>query len=996
MATYYVATNGNDGNNGTSTSTPFATFQKAANIAAAGDTVLVRVGTYNQTVEISNSGSSGNPITFDAYPGSGTREAVVLDGEELLPTGAYKDGSTGQYPGGYRRGYVTGAMVLISGSYVIWKNIDVINGRGTGIRCQKRGDTNRANCSNHTFENVTSRNHRWTTFEAKNTSDLTLTNVALTQSGMYAPFQRDGTYIVNGVIVARCPWPPATSIDADDVTLTGCTIYENWGEGCGFAKSRNVNLADCVVYDNWRLNMYFNSVEGGSATRCLCYYTDNNQFEISKNNYNADGLVFNNEGGNSQENFDTKDIVVSNCIFVNSGRSLAIWGGQIAGVMENIEVYHNTFINAQREGVRYLNGQVTRTGFVIKNNIFLQTNGVDLESGGASCDDITWDNNLWWDGSGGMPHANMRGANDVYADPILAKVQAALASGQVDPRWYAINDAGSPAIGAGATGTGVADDYFEGTRGSPPDIGAHEYGASSPSGTITAAFSASATSGVGTLTAQFVSTSTSTSGIDTYQYQARLSGGDWFTFGAAADVTFTFAAGTYDVRLIVTGVDGSDTSTKTGYIVVAEDVGEGPGTPAGGGSADVYYSLTRVAAAMSSGEQEINLNCDFTPNALMIWLTKATTDGSAADHASICIGAWDGTNQWVVAAGAADNVGTSNTMRRSYSTDVIFLMQDGSTSADARATVSSVGAGLLTLNWSNGADGAYLMHILALNVIDPNAGHFTLNSSVAGTTSVSGFDAEPDVIVLAHMNNASVDSSASTARYGVGWAVNGSGQCAAGIEWDDAAGTATGNCAVSDAYAAIKSTDAGVQWGAEISFDATGFTATTREGTGGFTIFYLSWNQGGRGAWADVVDTPTATGAQAYTAPSMRAGAVLMAPSMVEGIDVASTDAKAGVFGLIASTIDLTYTNVISNDMGAGTTDTKSFADNAVTVPLDDGSAGIAGGGVTLNPDGFGVTFTAVTATAKKWPALVLEAPAERQDDWFQLTLRKTLRVGLP
>ena len=50
----------------------------------------------------------------------------------------------------------------------------------------------------------------------------------------------------------------------------------------------------------------------------------------------------------------------------------------------------------------------------------------------------------------------------------------------------------------------------------------------------------------------------------------------------------------------------------------------------------------------------------------------------------------------------------------------------------------------------------------------------------------------------------------------------------------------------------------------------------------------------------------------------------------------------------------------------------------------------------TLNPDGFGVTFTAVTATAKKWPALVLEAPAERQDDWFQLTLRKTLRVGLP
>ena len=33
----------------------------------------------------------------------------------------------------------------------------------------------------------------------------------------------------------------------------------------------------------------------------------------------------------------------------------------------------------------------------------------------------------------------------------------------------------SPCIGAGATGTGVTEDYDGVTRGSPPDIGAYEY-----------------------------------------------------------------------------------------------------------------------------------------------------------------------------------------------------------------------------------------------------------------------------------------------------------------------------------------------------------------------------------------------------------------------------------------------------------------------------------------------------------------------------------------
>src|SRR5438552_2085039 len=69
-ATYYVATNGIDTNPGT-ISQPFATLQKAANLANPGDTIYMRGGTYTLAAQItiSRNGSSGNYINVVNYPG---------------------------------------------------------------------------------------------------------------------------------------------------------------------------------------------------------------------------------------------------------------------------------------------------------------------------------------------------------------------------------------------------------------------------------------------------------------------------------------------------------------------------------------------------------------------------------------------------------------------------------------------------------------------------------------------------------------------------------------------------------------------------------------------------------------------------------------------------------------------------------------------------------------------------------------------------------------
>jgi hypothetical protein len=70
-STYYVSVEGSDANGG-SQSAPWRTVQKAADVAKAGDTVVVEPGTY-VGAKFSHSGASGSPIQFLAQPG------VVID-----------------------------------------------------------------------------------------------------------------------------------------------------------------------------------------------------------------------------------------------------------------------------------------------------------------------------------------------------------------------------------------------------------------------------------------------------------------------------------------------------------------------------------------------------------------------------------------------------------------------------------------------------------------------------------------------------------------------------------------------------------------------------------------------------------------------------------------------------------------------------------------------------------------------------------------------------
>lgn len=64
ITNYYVGGKGASDNNQGTSSRPFATIQKAANVAISGDIINIRTGIYRETIVPANSGTSDNPIIY--------------------------------------------------------------------------------------------------------------------------------------------------------------------------------------------------------------------------------------------------------------------------------------------------------------------------------------------------------------------------------------------------------------------------------------------------------------------------------------------------------------------------------------------------------------------------------------------------------------------------------------------------------------------------------------------------------------------------------------------------------------------------------------------------------------------------------------------------------------------------------------------------------------------------------------------------------------------
>ncbi len=124
--TYYVGNDGSDSYNSTQAQvygTPWATIQKAADNVNAGDTVIVKDGTYTDNngdgfiVKITQGGSSGNLVTFK----SENKWGAVLDGQSY--SGGYGFASFGETASYVRIEDFEIKYLRHSGIFTNWVNV---------------------------------------------------------------------------------------------------------------------------------------------------------------------------------------------------------------------------------------------------------------------------------------------------------------------------------------------------------------------------------------------------------------------------------------------------------------------------------------------------------------------------------------------------------------------------------------------------------------------------------------------------------------------------------------------------------------------------------------------------------------------------------------------------------------------------------------------------------------------------------------------------------
>jgi len=421
---YYVSLDGDDSNQGTERQ-PWRTIQKAANTVTAGDSVVVLPGMYDERVQITSSGLSGAPITFQAE-GTVTMKGFRITADHIIIQGfdiTNTDNSWGE-----------GWGILVEGSDCVLENNYVYFATRGGILLYAYGgnDPVTSNClvkNNRLYRNAT------VGIEVHGRNNLIVGN-EIWRTIQYHPKWTD----------------PPSWVDANGIVFLGSghTIRKNYIHDITHDDPENVDPhIDC--FQTW----------GSGAGQYVIF--EQNICEVLENQDNKNGHGFMLE--------DARNIIIRNNIIKAYGGINTGGGGN-----SHLTIANNIFVNdlsfhPDPGGVGL--GDCPYT--VVKNNIFYDQPGQTISAiGNRIGQEIDYNLAFRSDGQSSWCYA----IDYECVDP---------APGHhlwdVDPMF--INPAsgdfrlqgGSPAIDAGITLAEVLNDFDGISRphGSGYDIGAYEY-----------------------------------------------------------------------------------------------------------------------------------------------------------------------------------------------------------------------------------------------------------------------------------------------------------------------------------------------------------------------------------------------------------------------------------------------------------------------------------------------------------------------------------------
>ena len=231
--TYYVATNGDDSAAGTQ-SAPWRTLQRAADSTQAGDKIYINEGTYQEKVDLKNSGKDSSPIFFT---GADKEKTIISGGFDVKADTDYitienltiKDFD------------IWGITLLGDNNYFNLRNL-IVDGGDAGVHFtygDSGKDPEEGPVSNIVVQDSTIKNPRYTGVDCTPgpCNDMTFRNLEVTGAGLGG----EDSYGADGIAVEK----------GENITVEQCYVHDNGGDGVDLnSRDREGNVSGINVKRN--------------------------------------------------------------------------------------------------------------------------------------------------------------------------------------------------------------------------------------------------------------------------------------------------------------------------------------------------------------------------------------------------------------------------------------------------------------------------------------------------------------------------------------------------------------------------------------------------------------------------------------------------------------------------------------------------------------------------------------------------------------------------
>ncbi len=517
---YYVATSGQDAAGRGAPGSPFRTIAYAAKQVPAGqnNTIYVNAGTYSETeaivlpVGVNLEGAGEASVTITAagpVPAPGIDQSsgdwkLWWDGSLIqLVSASYKNDVALKYGSPEEMTAAANGNQTLSGFTVDGNNKQI----KAGVWVQNR---NNVTMHHVTIKNcqqrgaVFGRSDMWWYIplpEGKWMTNTTIYNCTFLNNGAQLGSESLGNLCLAGL---------------DGADIYNLTINDNVGYGIKFifvGHYRNVKIHDCTITVNendaawgekisielWNLS-YGNEVYNITCNTWHSYVNHGDITAYEPTGTNTDNLkiygvqMVDQDGSSGKEAIEAalSGVEIHSCYIQDKGFGIAIWNGQGQTLKKNFIIRNNIIANVLRtpafgfgksagvfvpdaaQNVKIYNNVFDRmgnglnldgvTGADVRNNVFLNTEGADVENGSS----ITFNNNLKY-------HTNaQKNAWTLTGGPALGTGNVIGAPGfqNTGSRWttyYKPASSGSFSVDKGAN---VGLPFV----GAAPDLGRWEFG----------------------------------------------------------------------------------------------------------------------------------------------------------------------------------------------------------------------------------------------------------------------------------------------------------------------------------------------------------------------------------------------------------------------------------------------------------------------------------------------------------------------------------------